>query len=96
MEACRYDVYINHWLAENPEDLSQEEFHALAEEYERRFAEQPPRKAGIRTSWPRRPGRWQGTGRSALHSFTSRSTRGGCAVLISFTACDPSCSRSKG
>jgi len=46
VEACRYDVYINHWPAENPEDLSQEEFQALAEEYERRFAEQPPLKSG--------------------------------------------------
>lgn len=45
-EACRYDVYINRWPAENPEDLSQEEFRAFAEEYERRFAEQPPLESG--------------------------------------------------
>jgi GNAT superfamily N-acetyltransferase len=45
-EACKYDVYINHWPAENPEDLSQEEFRTFAGEYEQRFAEQPPLQSG--------------------------------------------------
>lgn len=41
-----YDVYINHWPAENPSDLTGEEFQTFAEEYEARFAEHPPKDSG--------------------------------------------------
>jgi hypothetical protein len=46
VETCQYDVYINHWPAENPEDLSPGEFRAFAEEYERRFSKQSPSGSG--------------------------------------------------
>ncbi|MBU1049884.1 GNAT family N-acetyltransferase, partial [Candidatus Bipolaricaulota bacterium] len=36
-EKCLYDVYINHWPAENPENMTAEEFRAFAQEYERQF-----------------------------------------------------------
>ena len=45
-EECHYDVYINHWPAGNPRDLTKEEFHAFAVEYERQFAECPPATSG--------------------------------------------------
>jgi GNAT superfamily N-acetyltransferase len=37
-----YDVFINHWAAENITDLTQEEYRAFAEFYEREFEAQPP------------------------------------------------------
>jgi len=45
-EECQYDVYINHWPAGNPEDLSRHEFRAFAEEYDRLFAQFPPSQSG--------------------------------------------------
>ena len=45
-DVCEYDVHINHWPAENPADLTQDEFRAFAEEYERRFEERPPTGSG--------------------------------------------------
>lgn len=45
-EECVYDVYINHWPAGNPGDLSQEEFRAFAMEYKRQFAAKPPSTSG--------------------------------------------------
>ena len=45
-DVCEYDVHINHWPAENPSDLTQDEFRAFAEEYERRFEERPPAGSG--------------------------------------------------
>ena len=45
-DVCKYDIYINHWPAENPSDLTQEEFQTFAEEYEARFAEHPPVDSG--------------------------------------------------
>jgi len=41
-----YDIHINHWPAENPSDLTEEEFRTFAEEYEARFAEHPPVDSG--------------------------------------------------
>jgi GNAT superfamily N-acetyltransferase len=37
-----YDIFINHWVAENISDMTQEEFRAFAEFYEREFENQPP------------------------------------------------------
>jgi hypothetical protein len=37
-----YDVFINHWVAENITDMSQEEFRAFARSYERQFRARPP------------------------------------------------------
>lgn len=37
-----YDIYINHWVAENITDMSQEEFWAFAECYEQAFEARPP------------------------------------------------------
>jgi GNAT superfamily N-acetyltransferase len=37
-----YEVFINHWAAENVSDMSQDEFQAFAQSYERWFEEQPP------------------------------------------------------
>ncbi|MCK5245626.1 GNAT family N-acetyltransferase [Candidatus Bipolaricaulota bacterium] len=45
-EECQYDVYINHWPAGNPEDLTPDEFRAFAEEYDRQFAASPPSRSG--------------------------------------------------
>jgi len=45
-DVCEYDVYINHWPAENPGDLTQEELQTFAKEYEARFEERPPRDSG--------------------------------------------------
>ncbi len=45
-DVCEYDVHINHWPAENPSDLTQDEFRAFAEGYERLFEEQPPAGSG--------------------------------------------------
>ncbi len=39
---AEYEVYINHWPAENITDMSQDEFRAFARRYERWFEEQPP------------------------------------------------------
>jgi len=41
-----YTVLLNHWAAENITDMSQEEYRAFGEEYERRFAESPPSTSG--------------------------------------------------
>ncbi len=46
IEMCQYDVYINHWPAENPEDMSADEFRTFAQEYERQFVERPPSDSG--------------------------------------------------
>ena len=45
-DVCEYDIHINHWPAENPGDLTQEEFQTFAEEYERRFEVRPPTGSG--------------------------------------------------
>ena len=41
-----YTVLFNHWAAENISDMSQEEYRAFGEEYERLFAELPPAESG--------------------------------------------------
>ncbi len=41
-QAAAYDVFINHWAAENVTDMSQEQFQAFAEFYEHEFASHPP------------------------------------------------------
>ncbi len=41
-KAAEYDVFINHWAAENITDMSQAEFRSFAESYEREFKIQPP------------------------------------------------------
>lgn len=41
-KAAEYDIYINHWVAENISDMSQEEFRAFAEFYEGEFQARPP------------------------------------------------------
>ena len=46
IEKCQYNVYINHWPAGNPEDMTPDEFRSFAEEYERRFASNPPSANG--------------------------------------------------
>lgn len=46
IETHEYDVYINHWPAENPENLSTEAYRAFAEDYEQRFDEHPPVSSG--------------------------------------------------
>jgi RimJ/RimL family protein N-acetyltransferase len=45
-EQVFYTVLINHWAAENITDLSQDEFRAFGEEYERLFSECPPSETG--------------------------------------------------
>ncbi len=40
--AAEYDVFINHWAAQNVTDMTQEEFRAFAQAYERAFEAQPP------------------------------------------------------
>jgi RimJ/RimL family protein N-acetyltransferase len=45
-EEVFYTVLMNHWAAENIADLSQDEFRAFGEEYERLFAETPPAESG--------------------------------------------------
>ena len=40
--AADYDVFINHWAAENVTDMSRDEFRAFAEFYERQFETRPP------------------------------------------------------
>jgi hypothetical protein len=37
-----YDVYINHWVAENISDMSQHQFQSFARFYEREFNARPP------------------------------------------------------
>jgi RimJ/RimL family protein N-acetyltransferase len=37
-----YEVFINHWAAENISDMSQVEFRAFAASYERQFQDRPP------------------------------------------------------
>jgi GNAT superfamily N-acetyltransferase len=37
-----YDVYINHWPAMNVTDMTQQEFRAFAQSYERQFEARPP------------------------------------------------------
>jgi GNAT superfamily N-acetyltransferase len=44
--AADYDVFINHWAAENITDMTQEEFRAFAEHYEREFEANPPSASG--------------------------------------------------
>jgi GNAT superfamily N-acetyltransferase len=41
-QAASYDVFINHWAAENITDMSQEEFRAFARDYEAEFKNRPP------------------------------------------------------
>ena len=41
-----YTALFSHWAAENITDMSQEEYRAFGEEYERRFAESPPSTSG--------------------------------------------------
>ena len=45
-ETCQYDVFINHWPAGNPQDMTAEEFRAFAEDYERQFSKNPPTQSG--------------------------------------------------
>jgi RimJ/RimL family protein N-acetyltransferase len=45
-KAADYDVFINHWAAENVSDMSQDEFRAFAEQYEREFEANPPMASG--------------------------------------------------
>lgn len=41
-KAADYDIYINHWVAENITDMSPEQFRAFAEFYEQEFQARPP------------------------------------------------------
>jgi GNAT superfamily N-acetyltransferase len=41
-QAASYDVFINHWAAENISDMTQDEFRAFAEFYEQELEVQPP------------------------------------------------------
>jgi RimJ/RimL family protein N-acetyltransferase len=41
-KAADYDVFINHWVAENITDMTQDEFRTFAERYEGMFEAQPP------------------------------------------------------
>ncbi|TFH09287.1 MAG: GNAT family N-acetyltransferase [Candidatus Atribacteria bacterium] len=45
-ETCEYDVYITHWPAENPEDMTADEFRAFALDYEKQFSVRPPSGSG--------------------------------------------------
>jgi GNAT superfamily N-acetyltransferase len=45
-KAAEYEVYINHWAAENVSDMTQDEFRAFAELYERQFETNPPAASG--------------------------------------------------
>jgi len=45
-EECQYDVYINHWPAGNPGDMTAAEFCAFAEEYDRQIAASPSSQSG--------------------------------------------------
>lgn len=40
--AADYDIFINHWVAENITDMSRDEFQAFAEYYEHKFQALPP------------------------------------------------------
>jgi len=42
VHSATYDVYINHWPAENITDMTRDEFRAFAEHYERWFEAEPP------------------------------------------------------
>ena len=42
VRAADYEVYINHWAAENVTDMTPDEFRAFAEAYERWFQAEPP------------------------------------------------------
>jgi GNAT superfamily N-acetyltransferase len=42
VQTASYDVFINHWAAENISDMTQDEFRAFAESYERWFEAEPP------------------------------------------------------
>ncbi|MFC2094909.1 GNAT family N-acetyltransferase [Candidatus Bipolaricaulota bacterium] len=46
IEECQYDIYINHWPAGNPGDMTVTEFRAFATDYERQFADHPPTESG--------------------------------------------------
>jgi GNAT superfamily N-acetyltransferase len=41
-EAAAYDVFINHWPAENVTDMTPDEYCSFAESYEREFQVRPP------------------------------------------------------
>jgi GNAT superfamily N-acetyltransferase len=41
-----YEILYNHWAAENIENMSPGEYRAFALDYERQFAERPPRESG--------------------------------------------------
>lgn|GEM_PF-1088726 len=41
-----YEILFNHWAAENIENMAPDEYRAFAIDYERRFAERPPRESG--------------------------------------------------
>lgn len=45
-KSAEYDVFINHWAAENVSDMTQDEFRAFAEHYEREFEANPPAASG--------------------------------------------------
>ena len=45
-ETCQYDVFINHWPAGNPQDMTADEFRAFAEDYEQQFSKSPPTQSG--------------------------------------------------
>lgn len=42
VQVTSYDVWINHWAAENVSDMTQDEFRAFAESYERWFEKEQP------------------------------------------------------
>jgi GNAT superfamily N-acetyltransferase len=42
VQAATYDIWINHWAAENVTDMTQDEFRAFAERYKRWFEAEPP------------------------------------------------------
>jgi RimJ/RimL family protein N-acetyltransferase len=45
-ETCQYEICVNHWPAGNPQDMAAGEFRAFANEYDRQFAKNPPRRSG--------------------------------------------------
>jgi GNAT superfamily N-acetyltransferase len=46
VEEAEYDVYINHWPAENPENMTAQEYRDFALDYEERLAATPPKVTG--------------------------------------------------
>lgn len=94
-EACEYDVYINHWPAENPDDLTTEEFRVFPRTMSANLPNTPRQAVGIPTSWRRRPGHWQVIAPPVAINYIAPSTSDGSRRLISFVDCGRSCLRTR-